>query len=67
MTTKRVKSGVQVKEKTELRDHVIKKENFISFRIRRNADGKIEYKDIEFNLMKKNLPSINIIRDQNLG
>lgn len=67
MTTKRSKNMLQLKDQTELKDHVIKKENFISFRIRRNADRQIVSKDFEFNLMKKNLPFINIIRNQNLG
>ena len=67
MTTKRSKNMIQLKDQTELKNHVIKKENFISFRIRRNADRQIVSKDFEFNLMKKNLPFINIIRNQNLG
>jgi len=67
MTTKRLKNMIQLKDQTELKNHVNKKENFISFRIRRNADRQIISKDFEFNLMKKNLPFINIIRNQNLG
>ena len=58
-------SDGRVKNENELRNHVTKHDNFISFRIKRKC-GQIVSRDYEFNLLKNRLPSINVRNNQNL-
>ena len=58
-------SDGRVKNENELRNHVTKHDNFISFRIKRKC-GQIVSRDYEFNLLKNRLPSISVRNNQNL-